>query len=90
MIICAPRIARERLAFSRDRRVMSTLRKHERSAIASSAVNRGSSAAATQRREDIMSVNREDAWKLGAGWNDTFHWYAQAVIELKKRDIRPH
>jgi tyrosinase len=34
-----------------------------------------------------MSVNREDAWKLGAGWNDTFHWYAQAVIELKKRDI---
>ena len=34
-----------------------------------------------------MAGKREDAWKLGAGWNDTFLWYAKAIIELKKRDI---
>jgi hypothetical protein len=34
-----------------------------------------------------MPVKREHAWRLSAGWNDTFLWYAKAVIELKKRDI---
>lgn len=34
-----------------------------------------------------MADKRQDAWKLGAGWNDTFLWYAKAIIELKKRDI---
>ncbi len=34
-----------------------------------------------------MASKRQDAWKLGPGWNDTFLWYAKAIIELKKRDI---
>ncbi len=34
-----------------------------------------------------MAGKRNDAWKLGPGWNDTFLWYAKAVIELKKRDV---
>ena len=34
-----------------------------------------------------MAGKCEDSWKLGAGWNDTFLWYAKAIIELKTRDI---
>ncbi|CDX20172.1 putative oxidase [Mesorhizobium sp. ORS 3324] len=34
-----------------------------------------------------MVGKREDAWKLGAGWNDTFLWYAKAVIALKSRPV---
>lgn len=34
-----------------------------------------------------MVDKRQDAWKLGAGWNDTFLWYAKAIIELKKLPI---
>jgi tyrosinase len=34
-----------------------------------------------------MVGKREDAWKLGAGWNDTFLWYAKAIIVLKNRDV---
>jgi tyrosinase len=34
-----------------------------------------------------MVDKRQDAWKLGSGWNDTFLWYAKAVIELKKLPI---
>lgn len=30
---------------------------------------------------------RHDAWKLGGGWNDTFHWYAQAILELQSREL---
>jgi tyrosinase len=34
-----------------------------------------------------MVGKRKDAWKLGAGWNDTFLWYAKAIIVLKNRDV---
>ncbi|MBZ9994109.1 tyrosinase family protein [Mesorhizobium sp. BH1-1-4] len=34
-----------------------------------------------------MVGKREDAWKLGAGWNETFLWYAKAVNELKTRPV---
>ena len=34
-----------------------------------------------------MADKRQDAWKLGAGWNDTLLWYAKAIVELKKLPI---
>lgn len=34
-----------------------------------------------------MADQREDAWKLGAGWNDTLLWYAKAIITLKGRAL---
>lgn len=34
-----------------------------------------------------MADKRADAWKLGAGWNETFEWYAKAILELQSRDI---
>ena len=34
-----------------------------------------------------MADQREDAWKLGAGWNDTLLWYAKAIIALKGRAL---
>lgn len=32
-------------------------------------------------------AKRQDAWKLGTGWNETFLWYAKAIIELKQRPV---
>lgn len=34
-----------------------------------------------------MADKRADAWKLGAGWNETFEWYAKAILELQSREI---
>lgn len=34
-----------------------------------------------------MVDKRQDAWKLQPGWNDTFLWYARAVIKLKTLPI---
>lgn len=34
-----------------------------------------------------MTAKRQDAWKLGSGWNDTFLWYAKAVIALKELPV---
>ena len=34
-----------------------------------------------------MASERQDAWKLGSGWNETLLWYAKAVVELKKLPI---
>jgi tyrosinase len=34
-----------------------------------------------------MVDKRQDAWRIGSGWNDTFLWYAKAIIELKKRPV---
>ena len=34
-----------------------------------------------------MTFVRKNVWKLGAGWNDTLHWYAIGVRALQARPL---